>query len=133
MRLTRPRYRSIDATPPQFSLGDRLAILAMFLLPIPSFLGDVAARAADAVRFGAVSGRLLLTPRLRWGRHLRRTSAILLVFFCCAGLSMVFGISYSLRDVLDVLRVAAFWLVFYFGASLPRRNPSNPPAPPSPA
>ena len=90
----------------------------MFLLPIPIFLGDVAARCADAVRFGATSGHLLLSPRMSWGRHVWRTSAILLLMFLFACVSLVLGTSHSLRDILDVLRIAAFWTVFLFGASI---------------
>jgi hypothetical protein len=114
------------ATPSQpLSLGDRVVILIMFLLPIPIFLGDAAARCADVVRFGTTSGHLLFSPRLSWGRHVWRTSAILLLMFLFACVSLAIGTSHTLRDMLDVLRIAAFWTVFLFGASVAWKGRSN--------
>ncbi|MGD9633931.1 MAG: hypothetical protein AB7G28_10025 [Pirellulales bacterium] len=120
----RPPIRR-PTSPARLSAGDRMVILTMFLLPIPTFLGEAAARAADTVRFGTASGRLLLSPQVKCGRHVLLTSALLLAMFGFAMLSMVFGISHTLRDVLDVLRVAAFLIVFHFGASLVRRSSAN--------
>lgn len=97
----------------------------MFLLPIPSFIGDATARLADAVRFGTVSGHLILSPRLAWGRYVWRTSALLLLIFLFACASLIYGSSHSFRDLLDVLRIAAFAIVFLFGASVAWKGRSS--------
>jgi hypothetical protein len=110
----------------QLALSDRVVMFTMFLLPIPTFLGEAAARAADAVRFGAASGRLLAAPRVKSGSHFLRASLLLLSMFGFALLSLIGGVSHTLRDMLDVLRVAAFWVMFHFGASLVRRHAASP-------
>jgi hypothetical protein len=117
--------RSNRARLGQLSWGDRVVLCLMFLLPVPTFLGEVAARAADAVRFGSVVSHLFSRGRLGQGRHTRRINIILLLMFLCGFLSLVCGESHSIRDFLDVLRIVAFWTVFIFGASLCWRGQSR--------
>ncbi len=97
----------------------------MFLLPVPTFLGEVAARSADMVRFGSVFTHLFTRARFGRGKHIRRITIILLLMFLCAFLSFVAGESHSIRDLLDVFRIAAFCAVFIFGALLCWRGQSQ--------
>lgn len=104
--------------PAKLSWGDRVVLCLMFLLPVPSFLGEAAARSADAVRFGSLSSVLFTRQGYARGWHVRAIAAILVLMFLFACASLICGESHSLRDLLDVLRIAAFGAVFLFGASL---------------
>jgi hypothetical protein len=102
----------------RLSSVDRFVLCLMFLLPVPSFLGEFAARTADAVRFGSVWTHLLTVRGHARGRHVRHVSLLLVLMFLFACVSLVCGESHSFRDVLDVLRNAMFCAVFLYGASL---------------
>ena len=124
MRNYRPIRRS-SARLGKLTLSDRIVLCLMFLLPVPTFLGEVAARSADMVRFGSVFTHLFTRARFGRGKHIRRITIILLLMFLFAFLSFVAGESHSIRDLLDVFRIAAFWAVFIFGASLCWRGQSQ--------
>jgi O-antigen ligase len=120
-QATMPRNtttRSIRDASKRLCLGDRFVLSLMFLLPVPSILGEVAARAADAVRFGSVWTHLLTVRGQARGRHVRQVAFVLVLLFVFACISLVFGESHTFRDVLDVLRIAMFCAVFLYGASL---------------
>ncbi len=102
-----------------FRIGDFLGLLILFLVPTPGVLGDWTIRGADGVRLLTIFVRLVMGSGRRFaGGHFLRVSGILLTMFLCACCSLLLGISQTSRDMLDVFRLAMFWMFFAYGASL---------------
>lgn len=110
----------------EMSWGDRLALLTLFLVPTPSFLGEAIIRIADAVRVAAVTGRMVVAPSFSISRHFARSTGILVLFLLGACCSLLMGISQTTRDLMDVARIGIFLSVFVYAASLALRNGLHP-------
>lgn len=93
----------------------------MLLLPTPRFLGEGVMRGADGVRFAATGSQLLTFANIRCRWHTFWLSSLLLLMFASAMISLAMGVSQSIRDILDVFRLLAFWTILMYGVSLGAR------------